>query len=65
MEIDPGVDKKSVAFVENIEAVPGRVDFRTKLRDEMNTVDDVIERYYLRAYLTALFCVSYCVHLRR
>lgn len=65
VQIDPWVNEKIIAFVENIEPSPRRIDRRAELWYEMDTMDNVVQRNDFCADLTALFRVRYGVHLCR
>lgn len=63
VQIDPWVDEKCVAFVENIEAIPCRVECRPKFRYEVNALNDVFKGDDFRACLPVAHRVCECMHL--
>ncbi len=64
MNIDPAVDEKALAFLEDIPSVPSRIDLRAKSRDKMYALHDVVEWYDFGVCLAVAPRVGDYVHFR-
>ncbi len=63
VDIDPAVDEKPLAFLEDIPSIPSGIDLRAESRDKVYTLRDVVERYDFGICLTVSLRVGDYMHL--
>lgn len=63
MEVDPRIDEERVALIEQIKAIPSRIDRRPEFRYKVNALHDVVKRNYFCVCMSVAFSVCDRMHL--